>query len=380
MKGTVMRPVKLILLVITMVMAISATALAQASPAEPQPAANFQAPPAKIIPAPVSIKQLPGGFAFTKATVIGYKKNDKAAKATAEYLSSVMRPATGLKLSVKQASKPQNACVFLAIETKTAWPNDEAYKLIVSTDSIQITAPTEAGLFYGVQTLRQLLPVDIFSETKVSNIDWIVGCVEIEDHPRFSWRGMHMDVARHFMPKEFVMEFLNTIALHKMNSFHWHLTEDQGWRIEIKKYPKLTEIGSWRKETLIGHKREKPAKYDGKRYGGFYTQDEIREVVAHAAKLHITIIPEIEMPGHSQAAIAAYPELGSTDEKVEVRTTWGISQEIYNVEESTILFLQDVLDEVCELFPGKFIHVGGDEVSDMGSCEKCKISRTIGEL
>jgi hexosaminidase len=172
---------------------------------------------------------------------------------------------------------------------------------------------------------------------------------------------MLVDVARHFMPKESLMEFIDTLALHKMNSLQLHLTDDQGWRVEIKKYPKLTEVGAWRKETLLGHARHTPRKFDGTPHGGFYTQEDIRELVAYAAERHVRLVPEIEMPGHAQAAIAAYPELGNTGEQLPVWTSWGVNENIFNADEKTIQFLQDVLEEVIALFPGEYIHIGGDE-------------------
>ncbi len=217
------------------------------------------------------------------------------------------------------------------------------------------------GLFYGVQTLRQLLPPAVFSAAPVDGQKWTVPAVSIEDAPRFAWRGMMLDPCRHFIPKEFIKKFIDTIAVQKMNHLHLHLTDDQGWRIEIKKYPKLTEVGAWRAETVVGHAGKPNAKYDGIRHGGFYTQDDLRELVAYAADRHVTVIPEIEMPGHAQAAIAAYPELGNVKEPLPVFTTFGVNKNIFNVEESTILFLQDVLGEVVEIFPSTYIHIGGDE-------------------
>ncbi|HEY0867360.1 MAG TPA: beta-N-acetylhexosaminidase, partial [Fimbriimonas sp.] len=215
----------------------------------------------------------------------------------------------------------------------------------------------EGGLFYGTRTLLQLLPPEVFRQAKV-NSAWNVPCVEIEDAPRFVWRGSHLDVGRHFMPKEFVLKHIELISQHKLNVLHWHLTEDQGWRIEIKKYPKLTEVGAWRKDTMLTYD---PPTYTGKPHGGFYSQDDVREIVAYAAERFVTVVPEIEMPGHAQAAIAAYPELGNTGQPLEVATRWGVIENVFNVEESTIGFLKDVLDEVLELFPSKFIHIGGDE-------------------
>jgi beta-glucosidase len=207
-----------------------------------------------------------------------------------------------------------------------------------------------------------LLPARIFERTTVKGVEWRVPAVTIDDVPRFTWRGSHLDVSRHFMPLEFVRKHLDLMALHKLNRFHWHLTDDQGWRIEIKQYPQLTGVAAWRKETIVGHERTGPdVTFDGMRHGGYYTQDEIRQVVAYAAERFITVVPEIEMPGHSQAVVAAYPELGSVNEPVEPRTRWGVSEYILNPDDSTIRFMQHVLEEVLTLFPGPWIHVGGDE-------------------
>lgn len=240
----------------------------------------------------------------------------------------------------------------------------EAYSLAVNENNVQLTANHPMGLFHGVQTIRQLLPpeIELRSYSEVPNgVKWTIPSVTIEDNPRFAYRGMHLDVGRHFMPVEFVKKYIDLLVLHKMNTFHWHLTEDQGWRIEIKKYPKLTEIGAWRDSTLIGNYGS--GRYDNIRYGGFYTQDEIRDVVQYATDRFITVIPEIELPGHASAALAAYPEFGCTDLSLsyKVQSTWGIFPEIFCPTEETFSFLKDVLTEVINLFPGTFIHIGGDE-------------------
>jgi hexosaminidase len=285
---------------------------------------------------------------------------------------------------------PKNV-ILLKIDLSLGRLGEEGYTLEVERERVEIRAPASAGIFYGVQTLRQLFPPEIFARAKLTaegaegrdgglktaptekraaeqprnsatpnRVRWAVPCVSIVDRPRFAWRGAHLDVVRHFLPKEFVLKFIDTIALHKLNTFHWHLTDDQGWRLEIKKYPKLTAVGAWRKETRVGKEGESD-KFDGTPHGGFYTQEEIREVVEYARRRYVTVVPEIEMPGHAQAAIASYPELGVTGEPLEVMTFWGVSKNIFNVEESTIEFLQDVLDEVLALFPSKYIHIGGDE-------------------
>jgi hexosaminidase len=208
------------------------------------------------------------------------------------------------------------------------------------------------------------LPPAIFRRAVAGKVAWSVAGVEIEDAPRFSWRGSHLDVGRHFMPKMAVLKHIDLLALHKMNVFHWHLTEDQGWRIEIKRYPKLTEVGAWRKDSMVAPRATDPAqrRFAGRPHGGFYTQDDVREVVRYAADRGITVVPEIEMPGHALAAIAAYPELGNTQAQHEVQTYWGISEHVFGVGDNVLTFLENVLDEVLALFPSKFIHIGGDEV------------------
>jgi hexosaminidase len=224
---------------------------------------------------------------------------------------------------------------------------------------VTIAGATVTGVFYGAQTLRQLLPAEIFSKAPLRR-SWDIQAVVIEDAPRFPWRGVMLDTARHFFPKEQVCKLIDLLALHKLNRLHLHLTDDQGWRVEIKQYPKLTGVGAWRNETLVGHARH-PRGTDGTPYGGFYTQDELRALVAYAAARQITVVPEIEMPGHAQAAIAAYPELGTTGEQVSVGTGWGIFPHLFAPTAHAVRFLQEVLSEVLDLFPDPYIHLGGDE-------------------
>ncbi|HLP77610.1 MAG TPA: beta-N-acetylhexosaminidase, partial [Candidatus Paceibacterota bacterium] len=240
----------------------------------------------------------------------------------------------------------------------------EGYELSVAPSGVVISAPTQAGLFYGVQTLLQLLPPEVFSATAVKKFKWEIPCVKITDAPRFPWRGLMVDVSRHFLTKEELKRMLDVMALHKLNTFHWHLVDDHGWRIEIKKYPELTNIGAWRPEVGFGLPTNSTTAYDSQgRYGGFYTQEDIRDVVAYARKLHITIVPEIEMPGHSLAALKAYPEFGSGPGPFEIALTAGVKRGIYSVAKpETFEFLENVLTEVFELFPGKYVHIGGDEV------------------
>ena len=262
---------------------------------------------------------------------------------------------------------PSEKSITFKINTKIK--NEEAYELIVTPEEIHIQAKTERGIFYGIQSLLQLIPIDI-QDHKVAAIP----CLVIKDQPEFKYRGMHLDVGRHLYSVDFIKKYIDMMARLKMNTFHWHLTEDQGWRIEIKKYPKLQEIAAFRETTLVGHYNDVPHQFDGKRYGGYYTQEQIKEIVAYAEARQVTIIPEIEMPGHSQAAIAAYPALGCTGNKVKVATKWGVFEEIYCPKESTFKFLEDVIDEVVELFPGNYIHIGGDEApkTRWKNCPHCQ--------
>jgi len=322
--------------------------------------------PIAIVPQPARLERRAGTFTLTASTPI---VADAAARAQARQLASMLGPATGFDLAVRTGPAPRVPHIALRIDRALAQTlGDEGYRLTATPRAVTIRAAAPSGVFYGMQTLRQLLPADVFREAPTAGARapayrWTIPAVSIEDVPRFAWRGMHLDVSRHFQPKEFVKKYIDLLALHKMNRFHWHLTDDQGWRIEIKRYPKLTDVGAWRKQTLIGPYRTNPGPehFDGRRHGGFYTQDDIREIVAYAAARFVTIVPEIEMPGHAQAVIAAYPELGSIAEPVEVRTTWAVSPHILNPTDETVTFMQNVLEEVIDLFPGAWIHIGGDE-------------------
>jgi hexosaminidase len=313
-----------------------------------------------IIPRPAKLTTRTGHFTLTPRTTIWATHG---AAALGRQLAGYLEPATGYDFDVRTTGAPTGNRIVLRLDPTLTKLGDEGYTLDVAPGLVSIRALKPAGVFYGIQSLRQILPVEIFREAPVAGVAWTAPALRIEDSPRFQWRGMHLDVGRHFMPKEFVKKFVDLLAIHKMNSFHWHLTEDQGWRIEIKKYPRLTEVGAWRNQTLIGrHERDSLKRvFDGQRHGGFYTQDDIREVVAYAKARYINVVPEIEMPGHVQAAISAYPELGTVDHPVNVREYWSISEHILNPEDKTVAFMQDVLGEVLTLFPGKFIHVGGDE-------------------
>ena len=315
-----------------------------------------------VIPRPVQTRMQEGDFRLTPATAILV---DEYSTYEGQQLSDMLSPATGFPLKVRRASKAGDPVIEIKRDPSLGKLEEEGYQLAVTPRRVTIIAPGSAGLFYGFQSLRQLLPPEIFHQTRIAQVEWTIPCVQIIDYPRFGWRGVLLDSVRYFVPKEFVKKFIALLALHKMNCFYWHLTDDQGWRIEIKKYPRLTEVGAWRKETMIGRLEDDNVgnlKFDGKRHGGFYTQNDIREIVEFGRIRHVNIAPDIEMPGHAQAAIAAYPELGNTGKPIEVGTTWGISENIFNVNESTIQFLQNVLTEVLDLFPSQFIGTGGDEV------------------
>ncbi|TVZ55409.1 hexosaminidase [Lutibacter sp. Hel_I_33_5] len=312
-----------------------------------------------IIPKPLSEKILQGVFILNNETKI---EANEALKSVSNYFTNYLNEGYQINLS---DAKTGNIISFTIDETII---NNEGYSLKIEENKILITAKNSKGAFYAVQSLLQLIPI------KTDSKSIAIQCIDIKDEPQFTYRGMHLDVARHFFSVEFIKKYINLMSMLKMNTFHWHLTEDQGWRIEIKKYPKLQEIAAYRKETLIGHYSDQPHKFDGKKYGGYYTQEEIKEIVKYASDRQITVIPEIEMPGHSQAAIAAYPELGCTGKQVEVATKWGVFEDIYCPKESTFRFLEDVLDEVIPLFPGKYIHIGGDEApkSRWKNCNHCQ--------
>ncbi|MDZ7683119.1 MAG: beta-N-acetylhexosaminidase [Fodinibius sp.] len=321
-------------------------------------------PPApSIIPEPVSMEVGNEQFHLDRGTHIIADTSNAEIRNIATQLKEKIDSATGYDLPIS-TNKSSGTPIILKIDRNTGgYINNEAYRLTSSQDSVHIRAPSAAGLFYGMQSLLQLFPAQIYQTDYTlvpQHVRWSIPAVKIRDYPRFGYRGMHLDVARHFFSVEFVKRYIDLMAMHKMNRFHWHLTEDQGWRIEIEQYPRLTEVGAWRDSTLVGHYGT--GIYDGERYGGYYTQEEIREVVAYAQQRHVTIIPEIEMPGHASAALAAYPELGCIEGKdYQVKTTWGIFEDIYCPSEQTFTFLKNVLTEVMDLFPSKYIHIGGDE-------------------
>ena len=311
-----------------------------------------------IIPQPVSIKPGTGVFKLNAGTAIGIQPETKA---IGKYLARLLETSTGLCLPVCREKQGGTAQIILHVDAQQPGLGAEGYVLDVTPAQIHIAGNTAAGVFYGVQTLLQLLPADVFRSTARPGVRWHVRSLRIMDYPRFAWRGLMLDTGRYYMPTHFLKRLFDLMALHKLNVFHWHLTEDQGWRLEIKRYPRLTSVGAWRAETVVDHENNRPQHMDGIPHGGFYTQDDVRELVEYARRRMITIVPEIEMPGHAQAAIAAYPELGNTGQRLPVSSNWGVHKNIFNAEQRTIRFLQNVLEETLGLFPGRFIHIGGDE-------------------
>ena len=307
-----------------------------------------------LIPQPVSVLAGSGSFMMTDSTPLNAGDGcQKAADfAVKTFHLAAEGEAPSLNLNLVDGSTPA-----------------EGYKLSVTPEAITVEASDEAGLFHAIQTLRQLLPAEHAAQRTA---DCEIPAVTIEDAPAFSWRAMHLDVCRHFFDVEFVKKYIDLLAFHKMNIFHWHLTEDQGWRMPIDAYPKLAEVSAWRESTPLPENRHEQ---DGKPYGGIYTKDEIREVVAYADSLGITVMPEIELPGHTIAVLAAYPELGCTGENYKVRTEWGIEDDVFCAGNDQVFeFLETVFDEVLELFPSEYIHIGGDECPKVRwqECDTCQ--------
>jgi len=312
-----------------------------------------------IIPQPVQVSPGNGFFIFSADLQVYCSNNDilEEAHIFNEYLNTFY----GFSLQ-PSLFRMDRDFIELAVDTALG---EEEYHLEISPYSIEICGGGKAGVFYGIQTLLQMLPADMLPPYNIP-------CVQIHDYPRFQWRGMHLDVSRHFFPKEFIFRYIDFLAMYKMNTFHWHLTDDQGWRIEIKKYPLLTKAGAWRKGTHHGHSSEDVFIADTTLYGGFYTQDDIKEIVAYAQARHITIVPEIEMPGHSMAALHAYPHLSCTGKQEPVATSWGVFEHVFCTKDEVFEFLENVLAEVMELFPGEYIHIGGDECPKT-NWKKCSI-------
>jgi hexosaminidase len=303
-----------------------------------------------LLPMPAQIQRAPGHFEVSASTVISVSPGDAAAVRTAHDLADLLNRTRHFLLAVRVQSTPPAQAIRLQLDPHTAVEQPEGYALDVDAHGIRISARSDTGLFYGAMTLWQLLTPDS-ARGAVQ-----VPALAIRDWPRFAWRGLMLDVARHYQSPATIKQLLDAMAEHKLNVFHWHLTDDQGWRVEIKRYPELTRIGAWRTPPGAGSRGEP------KRYGGFYTQVQIRDIVAYAAARHITVVPELDMPGHAQAAVAAYPKLiGVTDRRPAVSVDWGVNPYLYDVDDASFGFIEHVLDEVMALFPSTYIHVGGDE-------------------
>ncbi len=321
----------------------------------------------QVIPLPQQIimgKSKP--FNLLPTTQVICASTDELMMKNAQFLCDYIKETTGLTLQVNNNAKVSFPAILLTIDPKIQ--GEEAYRLTVTPKRVTISGKTSAGVFYGIQTLRKSLPI----VTEATSEPVMLPSVEIVDAPRFAYRGMMLDCARHFFPLAFVKRYIDLLALHNMNVFHWHLSDDQGWRIEIKKYPKLTEIGSNRSGTVMGHNSDVD---DGQPYGGFYTQQEAREIVEYARQRHITVIPEIDMPGHMKAALAAYPELGCTGGPYEVGHNWGVYNDVLCLgNEQVYQFVQDIIDELIPIFPSKYFHIGGDETptTRWKECSKCQ--------
>jgi len=319
----------------------------------------------QVIPLPKEITIDNGmPFVLNKNTKIAYPQNQPELQNEAELLAGYIEDIMGYRLEIMAAGRQMPQAVNLKLEA-TENDNEEAYQIIVNQNNINITSSNTSGIFYGIQTIRKSLPVGC----ETAKIEFRSGI--ITDWPRFAYRGMHLDVSRHFFTLDSLKIYIDAMALHNLNRFHLHITDDQGWRFEVKKYPKLTEIGAWRSGTLIG----KTMAYDTIRHGGYYTQQELKDLVKYAADRHITIIPEIDLPGHMLAALAAYPELGCTGGPYEVWKRWGVSEDVICAgNEQAMRFLEDVLTEVMEVFPSEYIHIGGDEVprDRWKECPKCQ--------
>ncbi len=324
---------------------------------------NISAQEPAIIPRPAEISMGNGTFILDNTCGLRFDKMNEETTRIADFLAAYIENAYSIQINKNSGEKSIQLKIISRLNL-----GQEGYLLKVNPETIVITASTPNGLFYGMQTLKQMLPLE------ADNGKLEIASIDIKDRPRFAWRGNMLDVGRHFFPVSFIKKYIDILAMYKINTFHWHLTEDQGWRIEIKKYPLLTEISHWRDETMKGHYSSKSG-MDGIGYGGFYTQEQCKEIVRYAAERYITVVPEIEMPGHSSAALAAYPHLGCTGGPYKVKGTWGVHKDVYCAgKEETFNFLQNVLDEVLEIFPSEFIHIGGDECPKDAwkQCDACQ--------
>lgn len=328
-----------------------------------------------IIPQPQQVIPSAETFFITPETRILLAPYTKESHELASYLVRFLSPRLGAELLISSMDQTQaEGCIMIEIDADKI-RQEEGYQISITQKSIEIIARTTIGAFWALQTVRQLMPANIERRMHLSSAYVPVPGAIIIDAPRFAYRGLHLDVSRHMFSTDDIKKYIDLLAFYKLNKFHWHLTDDQGWRIEIKKYPLLQEISAYRQETVIGHMENVPRKYDGKRYGGYYSQEEVKEIVEYASQRHVTVIPEIELPGHCLAALAAYPELGCTGGPYWVADGWGIMRDVFCAgNEKTFAFLEDVLSEVIDLFPSKLIHIGGDEVikGRWKACMKCQ--------
>lgn len=330
-------------------------------------------PALNLVPQPMSVTTTSGYFTLTADTRVFVPNGMDDWAMAARYLAALVEQGAGFRLvsqSIQQDMRePTENAIYFLPESSIA--SAEGYQLEITPTAIYIRARTAAGAFYAVQTLRQIFPPGI----NATSVAWQALCCKIDDAPRFFYRGLHLDVGRHYFPVSFIKKYIDLLAAHKLNTFHWHLTEDQGWRIEIKKHPRLQEVAACRSETLVGHYSDQPQRFDGKPYCGYYTQEEVKEVVEYARQRFVTVIPEIEMPGHALAALSAYPELGCTGGPYQAATKWGVFEDVFCAgNEKTFVFLDEVLEEVCALFPSTYIHIGGDECpkTRWQTCPKCQ--------
>ena len=339
-----------------------------------------QNPPKKlsIVPRPAHVQFKSGSFTLLKSTVIVADQANEQVKALAASLAERLRAATGYPLKVRDLKgAPKSDAIVLTLAADSVLSR-EGYQIDVTTARVRLKANEWPGLLYAAESFLQLLPAEAYSSTPAARVSWRVPCVTVKDTPRFGWRGMHLDVVRHFFPKEFIYTYIDMLAMHKLNVFHWHLVDDQGWRLEIKKYPRLTDVGAWRvdREDQPWRAREAQREGESATYGGFYTQEEARAIVAYAASKNITVVPEIEMPAHVTCALAAYPQFSCTGGPFTVPPggVWPITDIYCAGNDSTFIFLEEVLAEVMDLFPSTFIHIGGDEATktEWEQCDKCQ--------
>ena len=332
-------------------------------------AGHEEADTVSIIPQPRYVQMDEGTFRIDKDTKIFLDEPVEEYMRIAGFLNERLLAAAGFSLEITDEMTADGNVIFFM----NAGLPSEAYGIHVEPDRIVIDYGDGAGAFYALQTIFQLLPEEIFADSRQRGVKWEIPCLAMEDAPRFKYRGMHLDVCLHYFDVDFLKKYIDIMALHKVNRFHWHLTEDQGWRLEIKKYPLLTEKGQWRKETVVGSLNS--GVYDGTPYGGYYSQEQVRDLVQYAAERYVTIIPEIELPGHALAAIACYPELScGLEDHYETATKWGVFKQVYCPKETTFEFLEDDFDEVFELFPSEVVHIGGDECpkASWKACPHCQ--------